>query len=130
MQGQCFDTEKLELHVWEVMGIVGYNFRTIDWSVTWPRNLDFFFQVFLLSLVSFTFYHSSWMSLTWFLEIGIKTINDFDPSQALIYLRDIKRAIHNLNAVNLYIFITSLFFFLVGLLVLFFGKWLLWVSGR
>ena len=24
LQGQCFDTEKLELHVWQVVGIVGY----------------------------------------------------------------------------------------------------------
>ena len=44
--------------------------------------------------------------------------------------QEINRAINNLNAVNLYIFITSLVFLIVGLLVLFFGKWLPWVSGQ
>ena len=76
LKGQCFDTEKLELLVCQVVGIVGYNFRTMEGvvdQVTKQFKLLFsiFFKFRLTSLVN-VFNHSFW-------KLYIKTINDLDP---------------------------------------------------
>ena len=63
LKGQCFDTEKLELLVWKVMEMVGYKFRTMEGVVDHVTKLLRFFSIFF-SLVYFTIYLSSWMSLT------------------------------------------------------------------
>ena len=74
LQGQCFDTEKLELHVQKVVGIVrsplkapgivSYSFPSLEpvgRSRSRGTHLDFFFSFFFFK---FTLLHSSWMSLT------------------------------------------------------------------
>ena len=86
LQGQCFDTEKLELHVQKVVGIVrspskapgivSYNFRSLEpggRSRSRGTNLDFLFHVFLkftllyhLSFLVDVFNNSFW-------EMCIKT---------------------------------------------------------
>ena len=70
-QGQCFDTEKLELHVQKVTRIVSYNFRTLEaggrsrsrGQVICISFFNFFKNFFLLYYLSFlvdVFNNSFW----------------------------------------------------------------------
>ena len=54
----------LELLVWQVLGIVGYNFRTMEGVVDYDQIISISFFKFFRILVFCTIYRSSRMPLT------------------------------------------------------------------